>query len=273
MLERPVSLRVLSLGAGVQSTTMALMAAAGEIEPMPDLAIFADTGAEPAAVYRHLDWLEAQLPFPVVRVVAPFGHLGPAVAAAYANGTVRTASPPFFTANPRGMLPRQCTKEAKVRPIIAEIRRRLGVEPKARVGKDVRVVQWIGISTDEAHRMKPAEQAWVEHQWPLIDHRMSRSNCKGWLARHGYPTPPKSACVWCPYHSDETWRWLKAEAPDDFAEAVRFDAAVRRGGRGMRGEVYVHRSCKPLDQVEFAGWDKRGQPDLFGNECEGMCGV
>ena len=38
---------IISLGAGVQSSTMALMAAHGEIGPMPDCAIFADTGAEP----------------------------------------------------------------------------------------------------------------------------------------------------------------------------------------------------------------------------------
>lgn len=61
-------LRVLSLGAGVQSTTMALMAAHGEIGPMPDCAIFSDTGWEPKAVYDHLEWLEQQLPFPVHRV-------------------------------------------------------------------------------------------------------------------------------------------------------------------------------------------------------------
>ncbi len=36
----------ISLGAGVQSSTMALMAAAGEITPMPAAAIFADTQAE-----------------------------------------------------------------------------------------------------------------------------------------------------------------------------------------------------------------------------------
>jgi hypothetical protein len=35
---------VISLGAGVQSTTMLLMSAAGELEPLPELAIFADTG-------------------------------------------------------------------------------------------------------------------------------------------------------------------------------------------------------------------------------------
>jgi hypothetical protein len=42
-----IRLRVISLGAGVRSTTMALMAAHGEITPMPDAAIFADTQWEP----------------------------------------------------------------------------------------------------------------------------------------------------------------------------------------------------------------------------------
>ena len=50
----PLRLRALSLGAGVQSTTLALMASHGEIGPMPDCAIFADTGWEPQAVYDHL---------------------------------------------------------------------------------------------------------------------------------------------------------------------------------------------------------------------------
>lgn len=62
-----IKLCVLSLGAGVQSTTLALMAAHGEIGPMPDCAIFADTGWEPRAVYEHLAWLRSLnvLPFSV----------------------------------------------------------------------------------------------------------------------------------------------------------------------------------------------------------------
>lgn len=63
-------IHILSLGAGVRSSILALMAAAGEISPMPTVAIFADTQAEPASVYRWLDWLEKQLPFPVVRATA-----------------------------------------------------------------------------------------------------------------------------------------------------------------------------------------------------------
>lgn len=61
------TLRVLSLGAGVQSSTLALMIAAGELEPI-DCAIFADTQSEPRAVYDWLDYLQTKLPFPVKRV-------------------------------------------------------------------------------------------------------------------------------------------------------------------------------------------------------------
>lgn len=65
----PIQVRALSLslGAGVQSTTMALMAAHGELGPMPDCAILPILGWEPKAVYEHLDWLMSAnvLPFPV----------------------------------------------------------------------------------------------------------------------------------------------------------------------------------------------------------------
>ena len=62
---------MLSLGAGVRSTILALTAAHGDIGPMPDCAIFADTGWEPSAVREHLAWLISGnvLPFPV-RIVS-----------------------------------------------------------------------------------------------------------------------------------------------------------------------------------------------------------
>ena len=49
---------------------MALMFAKGELTPMPDAAIFADTGAEPQYVYDWLDWLEKILFFVVLAGMA-----------------------------------------------------------------------------------------------------------------------------------------------------------------------------------------------------------
>lgn len=269
-----IRLRVISLGAGVQSTALALMATRGELGPMPDCAIFADTGWEPDGVYRHLDWLERQLPFPVYRVT--FGDLRADVLDGYRAKTKRTSSPPFFTRDergPSGMLPRQCTKEYKVQPIRAKVRELMGLEARQRGPKHIAVEQWIGISTDEASRMKPAEQPWIAHRWPLIEKRLSRWDCLRWLERNGYPQPPKSACIGCPYHDDAFWRDLRDNAPADWRDAVEFDREIRTGGRGMLLTPFLHRSCVPLDQVDLSTAEDRGQLSLFNDECEGMCGV
>ena len=64
------TLRILSLGAGVQSTVLLLMACEGTL-PRPDAAIFADTGWEPAQVYDHLarvTAVAADAGIPVVKV-------------------------------------------------------------------------------------------------------------------------------------------------------------------------------------------------------------
>ena len=61
-----------SLVAGDQSTTLAPMAAHGIIDPMPDCAVFADTGWKPTVVYDHLASLTSPnaLPFLVYIVSA-----------------------------------------------------------------------------------------------------------------------------------------------------------------------------------------------------------
>ncbi len=59
------SLTVISLGGGVQSSVMALMASQGAFDAIPNCAIFADTHWEPPSLYTHLDWLAERLGFPV----------------------------------------------------------------------------------------------------------------------------------------------------------------------------------------------------------------
>ena len=274
-------LRIISLGAGVQSTCMALMAAHGEITPMPDAAIFADTGAEPNPVYRHLEWLmsgNVALPFPVYVVSA--GNLGDEILKATRQQGKRGshARPPFFVDNgdgTDGMIRRQCTGDYKIDPINKKIRELLGLRPRQRWPKAVGVEQWIGISTDEAVRMKPSQVPTIRIRWPLIEQRMSRWDCLRWLERHDYPEPPKSACTFCPYRSDEAWRDLRRNDPAGWQQAIEVDDAIRQGlaGPGLRGTLYVHRSRQPLRDVDLSTAEDRGQLNFFENECEGMCGV
>ena len=259
-------IRVLSLGAGVQSTTLALMAAAGEIGPMPDAAIFADTGWEPKAVYEHLERLTAALPFPVYIVSA--GDLRKDLIAATNSTGQRFAAVPWFMRLPNGdeaMGRRQCTAEYKLRPIQRKIVEMMdGKRPKG--GAEV----WVGISTDESIRMKPSRVQYITNRWPLIERRMNRNDCKKWMERAGW-SAPKSSCIGCPFHSNEQWRDL---SPEEFADAVEVDRAIRDvSHRGIRGQQFMHRSLKPLEEVDLRSDAELGQGDLFGNDCEGMCGV
>ena len=291
---------IISLGAGVQSSTMALMAAHGEITPMPDCAIFADTGAEPQRVYEWLNWLETQLPFPVYRVMHKTGLLDN-ILSEDVKGAVkdRVVSVPFFTKGQvkkavewddndnetawaivevRGLTRRQCTREFKIQPIEKKVREMCGLAKGERVKKgQTLAVQYIGISTDEATRMKDSQTHWIQHRWPLIEKRMSRRDCLDWMKTKGYPAPAKSSCTFCPYHDDRLWRDMKDNDPKAWDQAVMVDRYLRSGiagvARNMTANLYLHRSCQPLEEVDLSTAEERGQLNLFENECEGMCGV
>ena len=273
------SLTILSLGAGVQSSTLALMAASGEVGPMPHAAVFADTQAEPSAVYDWLDWLSGQLPFPVHRVTAgdlAKSSLGVKVSEAgnkYINHTI-----PAFMGNDDGMkgiLRRSCTVDFKIVPItreVARLRRVAGGKPLPHVN------QWIGISLDEIRRCKPARVSYITHQWPLVERRMTRRDCLEWMRKRGYPAPPRSSCIFCPYHSDAEWQRLRTSDPQAFARAVDYEAQLQASCRSviLRGVPYLHASRVPLSEVNFdapAPAPDSGQMELWQGECEGMCGV
>lgn len=252
-IETP-AIRLLSLGAGVQSTALALMAASGEL-PGIDGAIFADTGWEPARVYQHLYRLEAELAtagIPLYRVSA--GNLR--------NDSLdpehRYASVPYFVRNPDGtpgMGRRQCTSEYKLSPINRKVRELLGANPPdyRRVPKGRVCEQWIGFSTDEIQRVSDKDRvSYITKRYPLLDLGMSRTDCDRWLRRHGWTSVTKSACVGCPFHGNRQWREIRDHHPDEWADACQFDEAIRNGGaNGLPegAEAFLHRSRVPLDQA------------------------
>jgi len=217
--------------------------------------------------------LRVEHPFPIYRVSA--GNIRADLLTATSEENKRAASAPFFTEG-GGVGHRQCTREYKVEPIRKKCRDLLGLKYRQRAPKKVAIKMWIGISTDEAMRMKPSRDAWIENIWPLIDAEMSRFDCIAWFERN-YPGAvlAKSACIGCPYHSDAAWRDMKINDPESFADAVEFDAGIRSRGTigSMREKQYLHRSCKPLSEVDFRNLEDLGQLNMFNEECEGMCGI
>jgi len=259
----------LSLGAGVQSTALMAMSCDDDRVPTADLAIFADTQCEPDYVYKNIERLKTLSDIPIHVVTA--GSLTEDAIDRHNGQRSRFAAIPVWTlgADNRSVpLRRQCTREYKIDPIEKFVRGALGYQPRQRIKKRARCL--IGISKDEVRRMKPSRTRWIDNAFPLIDIGMTRGGCIEYLKTRGWDAPNRSACIVCPYHSDDYWKRLKERHPDEFRRAVAFDKAVRdMSASGVRNPVYLHQSLKPLGDIDFT---HGGQRDFFDEECEGMCG-
>lgn len=268
-----MKLNILSLGAGVQSTTLALMACDGTL-PGLDAAIFADTGWEPQAVYQQVDRLDKLLAdngIPLYRVNR--GNLRQD----WNNAQHRYASIPYHIRNPDGtdgMGRRQCTSEYKLEPINRKVRELLGAQPPnfryvARDGRHAE--QWIGFSTDEIYRVdnKP-QNLYTTKRYPLLDLGMSRNDCQRWLKANGWGHTAKSACIGCPFHGNAAWRDLRDNRPDEWADAVAFDEEIRHGGiregrDTLNGEAFLHRSRLPLSIAPIDRLERKDYRELQGD--------
>ena len=268
---------VLSLGAGVQSSVLALMAEQGENGlSRPDFAIFADTGWEPPAVYEHLEWLKSKLSFEVVTVSA--GNIRESILSGTNPENRNFLDIPVFLTNPdgtSGVATRQCTRVYKLDPIRRYLRERLQIEPKRRAPKQIQIEMWLGISADEAIRQKPSREEWITNRYPLVELDFSRHQLLNWF-KERYPdrSLPASSCIGCPYHRDSMWKHLKETDPESFQDAVLVDRALRETpmtSGAIKGEAYLHRSRISLGEVDFS--TVTGYDDLMAEECEGLCGI
>ena len=272
--------RCLNLGAGVQSTVLALMADQGEHGlPQPDVAIFADTGWEPPEVYEHLEWLKGQLSYRVVTVKA--GDIRDNILAGVRPNNRPYLGIPAYLVNAdgtHGVSRRQCTDDYKIRPIQAWLRDHLKIPAGRRAPKSIQVEMWLGITVDEIERQKDSRDEWITKRYPLIERAFSRAQLLNWFNNH-YPNRylPRSACVGCPYKGNAEWKQLKERDPASFADAVFVDRAlreipvVRDAITAKGGQAYLHNARKPLAEIDLS--ETTNYDDLMAQECEGVCGV
>lgn len=288
-----------AMGAGVQSTAIAILAANGRI-PKPKFAVFADTGWEPKEVYDHLDNLEAKVLKPAGITLLRVGEgdiFNDSVDPHYNNVMpvyLRKAS-----GDKAGVIQRGCTPAYKLAPIFRWLREELGASVKVvecryckgsgerdapwlvragltdtawgvcsicrgtgslkRVGTPPRgrwARSYVGFSSDEIQRVKPGRAAYEKAYYPLIDALdipMSRTDCIQYLEAQGWHGVSKSACIGCPFRSNEEWRDIKA-VPAEWEQAVRLDRAVRHLPL-LEGVGYLHKDRIPLEEADIGGDD------------------
>ena len=294
------TIRVGSLGAGVQSSTMIFLCNDGLIKA-PDFWVFSDTMAEPESVYSWLNYLKS-----VCRQEIIITCKGD-IAKDTLSGS-RFASIPFYIKKSEEVLAgevtewrqelsefcqkyqakwstarkilrekpkqivmgqRQCTAEYKIKQIQKCVRERLGYK-KGQIVKH-KVEMLLGISTDEIQRMKLSREKWIENVYPLIDLDWSRKDCYKYFDDRSKQRPPRSACWMCPFKTDKEWLHDKENNPKEFKLAIEFDAKIRTLPK-FKHQNFLHKSCKPLGEVRFKQ-TKVSRQISFLDECEGMCGI
>ena len=237
-------MRVLSLGWGVQSWTVAAMVALEELPPI-DFAVHADTTHEASGTYAHARKWTPWLGERGVKVYTVAEGRTEVVREDWGRGGVMI---PAFTANAAtgkpGQVRRQCTQDWKITPIRRLVRQHLGPgKPKPGAVESLQ-----GISFDEFQRMRDSDVAYIVNRYPLVERRMTRADCITWLESRGLDVPPKSACVFCPYHSLKSWKYLKRAGGGDWEHAVGVDASIR-ARRPQHGPLFVHPARVPLPEA------------------------
>lgn len=218
---------VWSYGGGRQSVALAVLVRDGKL-PRPELVVFADTGREDSATMAYHE--EHVAPFLSLEV-APHSL---ATVDLYAhNGDLLI---PAFTES--GKLPTFCSTEWK-RRVVHRFLRSKGYGPRKPV------TMWLGISLDEFTRAHDSAVGWIGHGYPLIDLRLSRSDCERIIAEAGLPPAPKSSCFMCPFRSREQWKDLRDNRPADWHKAVEIDASIGQRHPG----TYLHRARLRLPEA------------------------
>ena len=179
---------------------------------------------------------------------------------------------------PAGVNWRQCTSDYKIAPIQRKVQKLLGLNPRQPMSDETNVEMWLGITTDEAMRIKSSRQWWINHRYPLInDVPMSRDQCLEWFNLY-YPrrSLTRSACIGCPFRSSSSWVEIKNSEPELYEEAVEIDTMLRspehNAGRMFRKLAYLHHRRIPLAEAIELDSQSR-EVNGFINECEGHCGL
>lgn len=242
----------MSYGGGIQTVAIITLILEGRL-PKPDLIVMADTGREVQTTWDYL----AQVVQPSIRAIGLQVEICGHDYARYdivKNGAVLL---PAFTRQKGtiGKMPTFCSGEWKQRPIRRWLRAR-GVMDTA---------VWLGISMDEAERMRASGLKWYQHVYPLIEMiPMRRAQCVQQIQQFGWEVPHKSRCWMCPNQSPDAWRNMKRLKNGDFEKAVQLEKEVQKEDR----DLYFHPLAVPLDQ---AVEQSEQQSDMFDGCDSGYC--
>jgi len=242
----------------MQTFALLVMAEQGELQI--DEVVFADTGAEHPETYQHIENVAMPIcdrigiPFTTVRMEKSVDDISGLNAVELANykkmlattskletRTERIAAhSQYHEANgiPKrtvtslrdeiiarrrvpsiNPLSRWCTSDAKIVPIYKGFVR--PAQDREEYAKPA--TAYIGLGYEELTRMYKPHFMEYTVEYPLIDRKMKRQDCVDYVHRHGYESPPKSGCYFCPFQGLSQWKQLREKHRDLFDDAMALE--------------------------------------------------
>ena len=272
-------MKILSFGAGMQSTALALMACENAknpetpwpLVPVYDVVIFCDLGMEPPWVKDQVEFTRKACEWAGVKFVVLDSPL-------YSDfmrnfGERRTISIPWWTIRDDGhksKMPRNCTVDYKVELISKYVRwELLGYKKGQRLRDEDRKAHemHMGFSAEEARRCKESPNPMFVNRFPLVEMGLTRADNFAYIKDVWGLETKASACTFCPFHRNQFYAYLKEKEPKEYRNLLEVDRLLEEKNPKppMDSDLFISRSRKriadltPEDCRDGEYFDYRGQ--------------
>lgn len=264
-------MKILSCGAGMQSTALALMSCANKllkekrakdfafeyIEKVPiyDVVLFCDLGLEPSWVLNQVNFIKnacewAGIPFYVLKndlykhYIENFGEK-------------RVVSIPFWTRDvdgKKGKMMRNCTLEFKINIMQNFVRwELLGYKKGQRTkAEDMKAHEMhLGFSKEEEHRCKENPHKMFVNKFPLCEMNLVRADNYAYIKDVWGLDTKASACCFCPFHTNYFFKYIKDNHKHEYEKTVKFDQMLEKAqpNTKIRSKLYISKSRKRIEDL------------------------
>jgi len=260
-------MKILSCGAGQQSTALALMACDNvrnpgkfPLVPIYDVILFCDLGGEREWVYRQVDFIrakcqEAGIPF----YVLTGKNLKDDYMMNYGKNRVVTI--PFWSIDEngrKGKMTRHCTIDYKIIQMQNFVRWNLLGYRKGEWTKpeDIQAHEMhIGFTSEEKQRIFDSKHKLFINKFPMVEMGIERADNYAYVKEEWGIETKGSACLFCPFHSNYFFSECKHTCQSDYKIITDFDRMLEHGVPNKRigvpnSKIFISKSRKRIWELE-----------------------
>lgn len=271
-------MKILSCGAGMQSTALALMSCENKMKgiihknvPIYDAIVFCDLGFEPNWVKEQVEFIKEACRNAGIKFYAIKSNLYQDYIDNFGRGHV--SSIPFWSTDENGKkakMHRHCTLDYKIAVIEKFLRYNiLGYKKYQRLrSEDIQAHEMhIGFSYEERKRVSGNElsKLYVK-KYPLIDMGWKREDSYKYIFEVWGLDTKASTCCFCPFHKNYFFKYLRDNYKDDYKKLVTFDKMIgeMQSKTKIKSKIYISCSRKRINDLTAEECD---DAEYF--ECDG----